>query len=148
MDLDRDRAPYSLSGSGLTAYRPPLSVLFVDPDTERSRRLAHLLRPTCAVEQVATGKAAAEVIARRAPDLIILDLTLRDVGGIEFIDYLHTLAATRNTLIMVLTRRASVREKIAALSAGADDYVIWPIDAEAFLVRVRLLSRFRRTLQW
>jgi DNA-binding response OmpR family regulator len=129
-------------------YRPPLAVLCIDPDIERSQRLMEWLRPTCAVESAPTARAATEMIARRVPDLIILDLDLRDVNGIEFIAYLHGLMATRHTLIMVLTKRATVREKISALAAGADDYVIWPIDAEPFLLRVRLLSYFRRTLQW
>lgn len=148
MSLDRDRAPYQLVPGKPKAARPPLSVLFIDPDIQRAESLAGQLHATCAVETAATARAGAALIARRVPDMIILDLELRDVGSIEFIAYLHSLQATRHTLIMVLTRRASVREKIAALSAGADDYVIWPIDSAAFVMRVQLLSRFRRTLNW
>ncbi len=147
MSLDRGEPWRVPAASGTTTSRPPLAVLFVDPNLERAERLARQLRPTCVVELAPTARAAAELIARRVPDLIILDLELRDVGSIEFIAYLHGLAATRHTLIMVLTKRATVREKISALAAGADDYVIWPIDPETFLTRVQLLSRFRRILQ-
>lgn len=141
-------APYVRGAVSPTVARPPLSVLFVDPDTSRSRQLAEQLLPACVVEAVTSARAAAQVVARHIPDLVIVDLDLQDVSAITFIAHLHELPTTRHTLIMVLTQRASVREKIAALAAGADDYVVWPIDPEAFVLRVQLLSRFRRTLQW
>lgn len=148
MSLDSGEMWHNPHASGVTTTRRPLAVLFVDPDHERAKRLADSIRATCTVEAVTSVRNAAEAITRRVPDLVILDLEQRDGGSIEFITYLQGMSATRHTLIMVLSQRATVREKISALAAGADDYVVWPIDPQAFALRVQLLGRFRRTLTW
>jgi len=126
--------------------RPPLAVLFVDPDARRAEQLAASLRASCAVTIVTSAQAAAAAMFQQAPDLIVTGLELPDTAGTDFIAKVHGTPATRHVLLMVLTKRGSLRDKIAALTAGADDYVIWPISPEAFALRVQLLGRFRRTL--
>lgn len=124
--------------------RAPLVVLMVDPDQQRAEALAQTLRPICRVAVVSSVRAAAVAIKTRIPDLLVLDLDLPDDSGIGFLTAVHTASSTRDTLLMVLTSRAGLGDKIAAFQAGADDYLVRPVEAERFLLRVRLLSRFRR----
>ncbi|HEX6796141.1 MAG TPA: response regulator [Ktedonobacterales bacterium] len=135
-------APYGArSGS-----RPPLAVLVVDPDAERAQLLAQWLQPLCLVAIAPTVHTAASIIGQRTPDLIVVDLDLPDMPGVEFIGRLAQMPMTRHILFMVVTYRGSVRDKIDALRAGADEYLVWPCTQEFFVQRVKLLSRFRRIL--
>jgi PleD family two-component response regulator len=126
--------------------RPPLTVLIVDGDSQRAQQLAEWLQPMCLVAIVPSARHAASIIGQRTPDLIITDLDLPDLSGIEYLAYLTRSPATHHILRMVVTSKRGVHDKIEALRAGADEYVVWPCDREFFVLRVRLLSRFRRML--
>jgi two-component system KDP operon response regulator KdpE len=95
------------------------------------------LRPrTCA-----TARAADEEIRKQAPDLVILDLGLPDEDGVSFI------ARSRQSLaapVLVLSARTQETEKIAALDAGADDYLTKPFGVGELLARVRAMLRRAR----
>jgi DNA-binding response OmpR family regulator len=123
--------------------RAPLTVLLVDPDAERARTLAEGLRAICLVAVAATAQAASAIIAARVPDMVVCDLELPDVPGPDFLALLRTTPATRRVLLMVISSRQAIRDKIAALRAGADDYLVWPFEPAMFVQRVRLLSHFR-----
>jgi DNA-binding response OmpR family regulator len=120
-------------------------VLIVDPDIEGGRRLAAALAPRAAAV-VSSAHAAFEAIRSRMPDLIVVELTLPDMSGIDFIARVHAAPATRNVLLLVATQRGSVRDKIAAFQAGADDYLVKPLDAQQFIAHVQLVSRFLQVL--
>ncbi len=126
--------------------RPPLTVLIVDADGQRAQTIAEWLQPTCLVAIVPSARMAVSVVGQRTPDLIITDLDLPDMPGIDFVTHLAGVPATRHILRMVVTRRRSVRDKVDALRAGADEYIVWPCDREFLILHVRLLSRFRRLL--
>lgn len=94
-----------------------------------------------AVEEAERGRAGVELAATRAPDLVILDLGLPDMDGRAVI------AAIRewSTLpILVLSARDAEGEKIAALDAGADDYVTKPFATGELMARLRALLRNRK----
>lgn len=126
--------------------RPALSVLFVDPDVEGAERLAGVLRRSNAVAVVASATAAFAAIAARMPSLIVTELDLPDASGLDLLASLRQNSATRNVLLMVVTRRSSVRDKIGAFQAGADDYLVKPLSPQQFEMHVQLLSRFRQVL--
>lgn len=126
--------------------RPPLAVLVVDPDAQRAQLLARWLQPLCLVAVAPTVQVAASIISQRPPDLIVTDVDLPDMPGVEFITRLAQMPMTRHILFMVVTRRSGVRDKIDALRAGADEYLVWPCSEELFAQRLKLLSRFRRVL--
>lgn len=132
--------------TGVQQQRPAMAVLFIDPDTEGAERLSRALRGVSAVAFVPTAQAAAAAMNTRMPNLIVLELDLPDVSGIEFITHLHNTPATRNVLIMVVTSRTGVRDKITAFQSGADDYLVKPVDPQQFAVHVQLLSRFRQVI--
>ena len=126
--------------------RPALSVLFVDPDVEGAERLAGVLRRSNAVAVVASATAAFAAMAARMPSLIVTELDLPDASGLDLLASLRQNSATRNVLLMVVTRRSGVRDKILAFQAGADDYLVKPLSPQQFEMHVQLLSRFRQVL--
>lgn len=84
------------------------------------------------------GASALRRAAERHPDLIVLDLGLPDLDGI---DVIHGLRGWTRTPIVVLSGGAGNQDKINALDAGADDYVTKPFGIEEFLARIRAVSR-------
>src|SRR5262249_29841353 len=128
------------------AERPSLRVLFVDANPERSEDLRRALPPSCAVATVSSIQAAVGILSQQAPDLIVTDLDLPDGSGLQLIRRVLRDPATRRVLLMVVTSRGTLGDKIAALEAGADDYLVRPVDPARFAIHVLLLSRFRRTL--
>jgi CheY-like chemotaxis protein len=131
-------------GSGADPRRP-LAVLLADADPQRARLVAEWLAPFCLVAVARSIQEAAAIIGQRTPDLLITDLELPGMPGVEFIQRLAQSPITRHILLMVLTHRRTVRDKLDALRAGADEYLIWPCSEELLVQRVKLLSRFRRT---
>ena len=123
--------------------RAPLTVLLIDPNYERSHLLAEQLRAMCLVAVAGSAQAASAIISQRVPDLVVSELDLPDVSGSDFLALLHTAPATRRVLLMVISSRQAIRDKVAALRAGADDYLVWPFEPSLFVQRVRLLSHFR-----
>ncbi|WP_329125741.1 response regulator transcription factor [Streptomyces sp. NBC_01465] len=86
-----------------------------------------------------TGQQALREAERSAPDLLLLDVMLPDLDGIEVTRTLR--AAGVRTPVLFLTARAEVGDRIAGLSAGGDDYVTKPFSIEEVLLRVRAILR-------
>jgi DNA-binding response OmpR family regulator len=127
------------------AVAPP-GVLIVDPDLTGGQRLAGVLGREQVVAVVGTAGAARAAIAARRPTIVVTELDLPDASGLALLATLHGHAATRHILLMALSRRTSVRDKIAAFQAGADDYLVKPVDPPAFALHVRRLNHFRQIL--
>jgi DNA-binding response OmpR family regulator len=126
--------------------RPPMAVLFIDPDTRAAQQLARALQDRCIVAVVGNAAAALAAISQRMPDMVVLELDLPDVAGAQMLARLRNTPATRNILLMVMTHRSSIQEKIAAFEAGADDYLVKPVKPDIFSTHIQLVSRFRRVL--
>jgi len=86
-----------------------------------------------------TGPDAVEAALASTPDLVVLDLGLPGMDGLEVIDALRQRGF--NTPILVLTARGGVRDRIIGLDAGADDYLAKPFDVDELGARVRALLR-------
>jgi DNA-binding response OmpR family regulator len=127
--------------------QPGLTVLFVDPDFAQAERLAHPLRSYATIAIVSSAQAALAAIAERTPDMVVTELELPDVSGLDLLRRIHSSAATRNVLLMVVTRRTAVGDKIAAFQAGADDYLVKPVAPDRFETHVLLVSRFRKVIR-
>ena len=115
------------------------SILIVDDEpailrTVRANLRGHGFR----VETAASGSEALERSAQLRPDVIILDLGLPDMDGVEVI---RRVRERGTTPIIVLSVRDAEREKVTALDAGADDYVTKPFGADELLARVRAAVR-------
>lgn len=114
-------------------------VLVVDDEPQLLRALATNLQARgYEVETAATGEAAVELAARANPDLVILDLGLPGISGL---DVINAVRAWSTVPILVLSVRDAERDKVVALDAGADDYVTKPFAIEELLARVRAATR-------
>ena len=114
-------------------------VLVVDDEAPIRRTMAVNLKARgYDVDLAENGKQALELAARHHPDVVLLDLGLPDLDGIEVIDGLR---GWSHVPIVVLSARGSERDKVAALDAGADDYVSKPFGMDELLARLRAAVR-------
>jgi two-component system, OmpR family, KDP operon response regulator KdpE len=114
-------------------------VLVVDDEPQILRALRINLRAReYEVHVAATGAEALKVAGRYPPDLVILDLGLPDLDGVEVIQGLR---GWTKAPIIVLSGRADSTDKVEALDAGADDYITKPFGVEELLARMRAAVR-------
>ena len=114
-------------------------VLVVDDEPQILRALRINLRVrNYDVDIAATGSQALEAAAKHPPDLVILDLGLPDLDGVQVIEGLR---GWTQAPIIVLSGRADSTDKVEALDAGADDYVTKPFGMEELLARMRAAVR-------
>ncbi|HLI39828.1 MAG TPA: response regulator [Streptosporangiaceae bacterium] len=114
-------------------------VLVVDDEPQILRAMRINLRVRqYEVHTAATGSQALEVAGRHPPDLVILDLGLPDLDGVEVI---HGLRGWTGAPIIVLSGRDDSADKVEALDAGADDYVTKPFAMDELLARMRAATR-------
>jgi two-component system, OmpR family, KDP operon response regulator KdpE len=117
----------------------PGRILIVDDEPSILATMAPLLRGRgYEVSTATTGHAALDAVDRQPPQLVILDLGLPDLDGIEVC---RRLREGRSIPILVLSARGAERDKVLALDAGADDYVTKPFGSEELLARVRAALR-------
>jgi two-component system KDP operon response regulator KdpE len=115
------------------------TVLVVDDEPQILRALRINLRVRhYDVHTAGSGSEALEVAAKYPPDLVILDLGLPDLNGV---DVIHGLRGWTEAPIIVLSGRADSTDKVEALDAGADDYVTKPFGMDELLARMRAVSR-------
>lgn len=117
-------------------------ILIVDDDN----RVTNALRRTLAYEgyQVsitANGEGALSIVRTRPPDLVILDLMLPGIDGLEVCSRLRS--AGDGIAVLMLTARDAVADRVAGLETGADDYLVKPFALEELLARVKALLRRR-----
>jgi two-component system KDP operon response regulator KdpE len=117
----------------------PPRVLVVDDELQIRRSLRVTLRTNgYDVDEAATGEAAIDAVAVRPPELIILDLGLPDVDGVEVT---RRLREWTRLPIIVLSAMGDDEAKVRALDAGADDYVTKPFSVPELLARMRVALR-------
>jgi two-component system, OmpR family, KDP operon response regulator KdpE len=114
-------------------------VLVVDDEPQIRRALTTNLRARgFEVDEAESGEDALDIAARVRPDLVVLDLGLPGIDGIEVV---HGLRGWTEVPILVLSARDEESAKVAALDAGADDYVTKPFGMAELLARVRAALR-------
>jgi len=117
---------------------PPLALLIEDEVQIRRLLRVALESSGYRVEEASLGKQGISEVALKKPDVIILDLGLPDMEGSEA---LRRIREWSQTPVLVASVRDAATEKIAALDAGADDYVTKPFDTEELLARLRAIQR-------
>jgi two-component system KDP operon response regulator KdpE len=114
-------------------------ILIVDDEPNIIGTVAPLLRARgYDVLSAMSGRLALDIAERDKPDLVILDLGLPDMQGV---DVCRQIRQSSNTPILVLSARGAEGDKVNALDAGADDYVTKPFGAEELLARIRVCLR-------
>ena len=116
-------------------------VLVVDDDQTIRRTLRINLRARgYEVEEVASGRDALSTLEDAPPDLVILDLGLPKLDGMEVA---RRLRAADDVPILMLTARDALEARVEGLDAGADDYLVKPFERQELLARLRALLRRR-----
>jgi two-component system alkaline phosphatase synthesis response regulator PhoP len=121
------------------------SVLVVEDDRDIGELLEYnLARNGYEVRVATTGEEALEEVKKRSPDLIILDLMLPGVDGIDVCRMLRADPDTAAIPILMLTARDHEADIVTGLEIGADDYMTKPFSVRVLLARVKALLRRRR----
>ncbi|MGN6634638.1 MAG: response regulator [Oryzihumus sp.] len=114
-------------------------VLVVDDEPQIVRTLTINLRARdYEVESAGDGRSALQVMQERTPDVVVLDLGLPDMDGVQVLQQIRTASQVP---VVVLSARQESDDKVEALDAGADDYVTKPFGMDEFLARVRAAVR-------
>jgi DNA-binding response OmpR family regulator len=122
--------------------RGAVRVLVVDDDQDvRDVILSALEREHFEIRQAADGTSAIDLAQTFEPDVILLDLNLPDLSGI---DVCQRVRAFSDPYILMLTASDDLSDKLVGLSAGADDYVIKPCSMPEVIARIRALMRRTR----
>jgi two-component system KDP operon response regulator KdpE len=117
----------------------PQRILIIDDEPNIVATVSPLLRARgYDVLSAVSGRAGLDALERDKPDLVVLDLGLPDLDGV---DVCRQVRQTSNVPVLVLSARGAEGDKVAALDAGADDYVTKPFGAEELLARIRAALR-------
>ena len=116
-------------------------LLVEDNDTLADALSRSLMKQDYAVDILQDGDHADEVLATQTYDLVILDLTLPKMDGLEILRNLRRRGS--ETPVLILTARTEVKERVAGLDLGADDYLTKPFALEELEARVRAMLRRR-----
>jgi two-component system alkaline phosphatase synthesis response regulator PhoP len=118
-------------------------VLIVEDEQDIAGLIKHTLERGGETEAhiVGSGDAALKAVTERVPDLIILDLNLPVVGGLEVCRILRSRADVPHVPIIMLTARTSEDDRVSGLEQGADDYVTKPFSLRELTARVRAVLR-------
>jgi len=118
-------------------------VLIVEDEQDIAGLIKHTLERGGETEAqiVGSGDAALKAVTERVPDLIILDLNLPVIGGLEVCRILRSRADVPHVPILMLTARTSEDDRVSGLEQGADDYVTKPFSLRELTARVRAMLR-------
>jgi two-component system response regulator MprA len=120
------------------------SILVVDDDRKLLKMLSRTLQyEGFDVATAADGQEALQQVEARQPDVIVLDWLMPGLDGIGVIDRLR--AARDDTMILMLTARDAIEDRVEGLESGADDYLVKPFAPAELLARVHALLRRRST---
>jgi len=114
-------------------------ILIVDDDEEFARMLGEFLgRQGFLVSRAGSGRAALTILETDTPDLIVLDIMMPEVDGLET---LQKVRLERDLPIIMVTARGQARDRILGLELGADDYLAKPFDPHELAARIRAVLR-------
>jgi len=117
-------------------------ILIVEDDPDIAELVARYLdKAGFLTERVASGREALQTITERPPDLVVLDLMLPHLDGLEVCRLLRAHEATSGVPVIMLTARGEESERIVGLELGADDYLAKPFSPNELVARVRALLR-------
>jgi DNA-binding response OmpR family regulator len=123
---------------------PPLAVLFVDSDTGGARLLADAIRDRYATAVVGSAREAYQAMRYQLPTVIVSELRLPDTNGMDFLARIRSHPNTRHVLLMVVSSGRALQDKVRAFQAGADDFLVKPVEPAAFITHLLSVIRFRQ----
>ena len=119
-----------------------LRVLVVEDESDiRELIRFNLEREGFAVEEVGDGALALERLERRLPDLVVLDLMLPGMPGLELCRKIRATQRSASLPILIVTARTSEIDRVLGLESGADDYIVKPFSPRELVARIRAVLR-------
>lgn len=116
-----------------------MRILLVEDDKNLGKATAEGLKESFAVDWVGSGEDAQDALATTAYGLIVLDINLPGISGL---DLLSSLRKQKNQIpVLLLTARDAIRHRVEGLNKGADDYLVKPFDLDELLARCAALMR-------
>jgi DNA-binding response OmpR family regulator len=120
-----------------------MRVLVVESNLSAREGVVQALAEHCALTFASGQREALAMIGVEQPDLIVTEVDLAEGDGISLCADLRRQPQTERLPLMLLSGRASVQDRVAGYSAGADDYVVKPFDSRLLHARLRLLARIK-----
>jgi len=118
------------------------SILIVEDDKHISRLVAYNLEKAgydCAA--VNNGGKALDILAKKRPDMVILDIMLPDMDGFEVCRVIKQDAGLKNIPVIILTAKGEEVDRIVGLELGADDYVVKPFSPRELILRIKAVLK-------
>lgn len=132
-DMDYDPG---VPGAGNQAKKEAC-VLIVDDNADMLNYLTRILEPRYTIVAASNGQQALDKIKQTVPDLIVSDIMMPVMDGVEFLKRVKGNQETSNIPVMLLSARAGEESKIEGYDLGADDYLVKPFSAKELLTRVK-----------
>jgi two-component system alkaline phosphatase synthesis response regulator PhoP len=134
--------PMVEAATAQSSRSPRQKVLIIEDDTDiRELIKFNLEQDGYAVEEAATGAEGLDRIKRRQPDLVLLDLMLPGMPGLEICRVLRSAKETSTLPILIVTAKGTEVDKVLGLEMGADDYVVKPFSPRELIARVKAVLR-------
>ena len=132
-------APSEAEAPGVSRNGDAPNILIADDESDMLRFLRSQLKNNFSVTEASDGKQAVEKALQTIPDIILLDMNMPEKDGLQVCRELREQTSTRNIPIVMLTARADEETKLAALSAGANDFLAKPFSTTELHVRIKNL---------
>jgi DNA-binding response OmpR family regulator len=139
--IDDSEAPSGLQDKDLPV------ILIVEDNTDLRKYICQILVSEYQILEAENGREGLTIATEEIPDLVITDLMMPVMDGIELCNKIRNDQRTNHIPITMLTARADRDSKLEGLTTGADDYLIKPFDTEELRVRVKNLIKQRRMLR-
>jgi YesN/AraC family two-component response regulator len=139
-----------LSNNGEIPAIPPVSkynILIVEDDNSLRALLAEVFETFCFVRQALSGNEALEKIALQKPDIILSDIVMPGISGIELCKRIKNNFDTCHIPVVLLTAKAAIEHTLDGLNVGADDYITKPFNVNILISRCNNLVMSRILLQ-
>ena len=147
---DPERVALALSsseGQAASSGTSPLRLLLADDNADMREYLRRLLSTHWTVEAVANGRQALEAVRRRRPDLLVADVMMPELDGLELTRELRAHPDTKGLPILLLSARTGAEAMAEGLAIGANDYIEKPFSARELVARVKVQLEIARSLE-
>lgn len=122
-------------------------ILLVEDDNDMRYYIKHELESVYRVEEAVNGKSALQIAAKLLPDLIVTDVMMPEMDGIELAHVLKTNPDTSHIPIILLTAQADLKHRLEGLEAGADSYIAKPFSVRYLKIRIKKLIETRLVMK-